>query len=79
ALTEEAVYSDAPWQDGIWLHRLFESVGRPNPIRLQAVRDIYCSRYQNDIDSCLRDLVRPHRALADCRAIAAAVHSIITD
>lgn len=71
------VYSDAPQVDGVWLRKLFESLGRDNPVRLRALRDIYCSAYQNRIDSRLAKLERPHRALNDCLALASAVRSVI--
>lgn len=78
-LRDEDVYSDAPYPDGVWLRKLFESLGRDNPIRLQSLRDIYCGTYQNRIDQALLRVSRPHRALEDCKVLAAEVRSIVRE
>ena len=76
-LGDQDVYSDAPHVDGVWLRKLFETMGRDNPVRLRALRDIYCRAYQSRLDSALASLERPHRALDDCLALAGVVRYTI--
>lgn len=76
-LAGEEVFSDAVPFDDFWLRRLFGTVGRHNPVRLQQLETIYCSRYAIEIAEALSEFDPPHRALADCRGMAELVRSVI--
>ncbi|WP_295716928.1 hypothetical protein [uncultured Halovibrio sp.] len=73
----EEVFSDALPFDSFWLRRLFSAVGRPNPVRLQSLETIYCSRYAGELGAAIEAFEAPHRALADCRGLAEVVRSVV--
>jgi DNA polymerase III epsilon subunit-like protein len=73
----EDVFSDAVPFDGFWLRRLFGAVGRQNPVRVQPLETIFCSRYAVELGSAIAAFEPPHRALADCRGLAEVVRSVV--
>lgn len=75
-LLEQPVFSDAPYQDQRWLKRLFDAVGKPCPAVLMPIDQLVRPQRQAELNLQLSQLIRPHRALDDCRVLAKAVRQI---
>lgn len=73
----EEVFSDAVHFDDFWLRQLFSAVGRDNPVRLQPLQSIHCSRYAIEVAEAVAGFEPPHRALADCRGLAGIVRAVV--
>ena len=69
----ERVYTDCPAHDYQWVERLYRATGSRMSFRFLDVFDLVGQSEYHRLGSYLRQQKRPHRALADCYAIYAAV------
>ncbi len=72
ALSEHAVYSDAPPFDGDWLDTLFEAVGRKPPVRIESIDGFFCDRFDIEFVETAKEAAKlscppTHRAADDVR------------
>ena len=75
-LEEAPVFSDAHWQDQVWLDRLFDAVGKQPPAKLIALDQAVLIEQRFHLAARLALQSRPHRALADCQLLARIVREV---
>lgn len=68
-LLNAPVFSDAPYQDQLWIKALFDASGAVCPSALMPIEQLVAVEDRPGLTRSLSELERPHRALNDCIAL----------